>query len=333
MSNDVAVVDCSSDDGDYYYSHLLRRVVRKPTPVLYDMIQRSRKEDIKVMDELISERCKTHPDDVNWIEGNDYSPKNIMKLKKMTNIGHDIFNYLNNKLVVLKPTDVMDVLQEHDVNDGVAMEITSFLYSRQEQLAVLSNYNFWRTCFDEDYHACHLIDDWISIDSNMLRHHEVMGNVMNSIDYCTKDCCALLVLHNAKILIELVTCRASSCYLLHAFIKKCLRNKCVCMNDDAMKVYLKILDITIEKYREKMYSIDEDGDNIFHFLAYELEYPDNGCCVEKWLSLLSKTIDRFPSYLLSIRNSDNEYTPYDYIHEEHFDEEWCDQVKELFRPR
>ena len=40
MSNDL-VVNSSNDDDGSYYSHWLRRKVRKPTPVLFNMIEES----------------------------------------------------------------------------------------------------------------------------------------------------------------------------------------------------------------------------------------------------------------------------------------------------
>ena len=57
MSNDLVVNSSNDDDGEYY-SSLLRRTVRKPTPVLYIMIKEIRKyEKIKkVMEEQICER-------------------------------------------------------------------------------------------------------------------------------------------------------------------------------------------------------------------------------------------------------------------------------------
>ena len=39
MSNDLVVNSSNDDDGEYY-SRLLRRKVRKPTPVLYNMIKK-----------------------------------------------------------------------------------------------------------------------------------------------------------------------------------------------------------------------------------------------------------------------------------------------------
>ena len=90
MSTDI---NADSNDGSYY-SHWLRRKVRKPTPILYNMIEDIRYEtkkvkeeiqecenlpirkklrsydklykDKKVIEDQICERCKTHPDDVNW---------------------------------------------------------------------------------------------------------------------------------------------------------------------------------------------------------------------------------------------------------------------------
>jgi hypothetical protein len=106
MSTDI---NADSNDGSYY-NHWLRRKVRKPTPILYNMIEElvneykkvKEEKDIKVMEEIqesenlpirkklrsydklykdkkdkevledqICERCKTHPDDVNWIQAYD----------------------------------------------------------------------------------------------------------------------------------------------------------------------------------------------------------------------------------------------------------------------
>ena len=111
MSTDINA-DSSEDNGEYY-SHWLRRKVRKPTPVLYNMIQEIRyydetkkvKEEIQeyenlpirkklrsydkiykdkeVLEDQIFERCKTHPDDVNWIDPyHKVSPFNLFDLKR-----------------------------------------------------------------------------------------------------------------------------------------------------------------------------------------------------------------------------------------------------------
>ena len=66
------MLNSSNGDDGSYYSHLLGRVVKKPTPVLYNMIKEIRNETKKVEEELleerICERCKTYPDDVNWVD-------------------------------------------------------------------------------------------------------------------------------------------------------------------------------------------------------------------------------------------------------------------------
>ena len=56
---------------------------------------------------------------------------------------------------------------------------------------------------------------------------------------------------------------------------------------------MKILDIAIQRHSAIMFSIDnEDCDNILYFLVYKkIEYPGDGCCAEKWLLFLIKTIN------------------------------------------
>lgn len=82
-----------------------------------------------------------------------------------------------------------------------------------------------------------------------------------------------------------------------------------------------------------MFSIDnEDCDNILYFLVYKkIEYPGDGCCAEKWLLFLIKTINWFPPGVLSIRGIDNN-TPYDILNDEHAGMEWFNQGAKLFRP-
>ena len=66
MSNDLAVNSSNDDDDGEYYSRSLRRTVRKPTPVLFKMIEEIRFGYKEVLEDQICERCKTYPDSQSW---------------------------------------------------------------------------------------------------------------------------------------------------------------------------------------------------------------------------------------------------------------------------
>ena len=106
----------------------------------------------------------------------------------------------------------MDMFQKYHVNDGIATDIASFLYGEKEQLAALSNYSSYEALFDREYHAFHLIDEWISIDTKVLSNQGIIQIIVYSIDYCTKDCCVLVVVRNANNSIETIASNTSSCY-------------------------------------------------------------------------------------------------------------------------
>ena len=164
MSNDLVVNSSNDDDDGEYYSHWLRRIVRKPTPVLFNMITEIRNEIKEVMDkkykklleDRICERCKTHPDDVNWIQAyydimmtpfylfvlNDYDT--MMDKARDAMIESDSFRVFDEfhilhtqdlyievhqrlikKFIVLKPNDVVKVFKKHDLSLDVATVIVS----------------------------------------------------------------------------------------------------------------------------------------------------------------------------------------------------------------
>ena len=50
----------------------------------------------------------------------------------------------------------------------------------------------------------HLIDDWISLDPEVLSNEYIGLFMIDSIRYRTKPCCALILLRNIKISIELL---------------------------------------------------------------------------------------------------------------------------------
>lgn len=58
----------NKNDNSSSYNYLLGRVVRKPTPVLYNMIwQLNGTESMELVVHQICQRYRTHPVDVNWI--------------------------------------------------------------------------------------------------------------------------------------------------------------------------------------------------------------------------------------------------------------------------
>ena len=313
-----------------------------------ERIVKKLKHDInEIIVNQICQRCKTHPDDVNWIEGNDCYESLFSCLLSIRNGEHDssvikactglvesdsfrIFDEIRysygskdaslllkntiKKLIVLKPSDVMDMFQKYDMNDGVAKEISSFLYGKKEQSALLSKFNFYNK-----YHACHLIDDWVSLDTQVLSDRRIVSSIMNkdTIGHCTKECCVLAVFRNYNMSLEILAVRASYCFFMDEFIIGSLSNKCVCMNDDLIKLFLQILDRTIEKNREYLFHTiyrGSGGNTLLHRMAIYLKFPGDGCCIDKWLSLLSKIINRFPNDVLSRRSfSYAGFTPYDII--------------------
>ena len=270
MSNDLAV-NRSNDDDVSYYSRSLRRTVKKPTPVLFNMIRDIRYEYNEVLEYQICERCKTHPDDVNWIQAHDqYYQQTPFFILCVLNESYDImmdkardamiesdsfrvvdeFHILHTqqlyievhqrlikKLIVLKPNDVIKVFKNHDLSFDAATVIVSYLYGMKEQLAVLNvlmgqSYNIECTSY-------HLIDDWISVDPKVLSNEEICLGMVYSIEDCTKACCALILLRNIKISIELLPVRRND-RRIQICIINCLKNKCICMSDDLVKLSLEI---------------------------------------------------------------------------------------------
>ena len=307
------------------YSYLLGRVVRKPTPVLYNMIwQLNINDKTEKLVDQICERCKTHPDDVNWIT-NDKSPfyrlvlinyeesmvkayraliestsfrvfDELDRLKLKMNILSKVLKYLIKKLIILKASDVMEVFHKYHLSLDMSREITSYLYGKKDQLNVLSN-SFLRTCLQDNSHACHLIHDWISIDTEVISDNNVFTNIMiDSMNYCNKECCTLAILRNIHIPIELGTIDNTIRSLVYGFIGNGLRNKFICMNDYLMEMFLEILDVSIESSSEEIFAtLRFNNSTILHSIAYNLRYnlryPGDGCCNDKWLSLLSKIVD------------------------------------------
>ena len=333
-------------DHDGYYSCLLGRIVRQPSRVLYDMIKKLGSDnDKRIVDQMIKKlgnendkrivnqicsRCKTHPDDVNWVD--DYNMSSFCeftpmlfgdnavkickaltetdsfrvfdeldRMKKKNLIYKAPSKYLLAKLVPMKAIDIMEIFQKHNLSFDMAKVITSYLYGKKRQMDVL--HFILRSCFHDKHHACHLIDEWITLDTEVLSNEGLFFIMIDSIQHCTKDCCALMFLRNVKKSFELARIESPKLYLLEGLIRHCLRNACICLNVDLVDLSIEILAIAIEKFGEKMLVIDLRGRNILHNIARSLQYPNSDeFTFEKWLSFLGKILDQFPPELLSIRD-------------------------------
>ena len=373
----------SSNDGEYN-SRLLRRKVRKPTPVLYNMIKKvidlkesenlpirkkpkyeklyKDKKYQRVLEDQICERCKTHPDDVNWIDPYHHSPfwlcvstgyysmmdkafdamieSDSFRVFDELHILHreEEFEYLNievhewfiKKLIVLKPNDVIKVFKKHDLSLDVATVIVSFLYGEKEQLAALNVITNERSLGDIKCPSTHLIDDWISVNQEVLSNKEIFGGMIRWIFYCTKACCALMLLRNIKISIKVQPVPRNDLSLLQGCVSNCLKNKFICMSNDTVKLSLEILDLGLDRSSEE--ELFNNGNTILHAIACTLELGE-GCCKDKWLSFLSKIVDRFPVEVLSMQNSIG-YTPYDFACRFFSqDKNLMKEVLEIFKPR
>ena len=95
--------------------------------------------------------------------------------------------------------------------------------------------------------------------------------------------------------VELWTIEHTLRSLVYEFITNGLRNKCICMNDNLTKIFLEILDVLVQKSNEDIFVTNRfNNSTILHGIPCNLRCPGDGCCNEKWLSILSKILDRFP---------------------------------------
>ena len=220
----------------------------------------------------------------------------------------EVSQWLIKKFIVLKPNDVMKVIKNHDISFDVATVIVSFLYGKKEQLAALNIIT--KSSDNIKCPTFHLIDDWISVDPEVLSNEEICSGMINSIYYYTKACCAHILLRNVKNSIELLPIPSNNRRLLQDCVRNCLKNNCIYMSNDLVKLSLEILDLLIDRCRgEEMLS---NGNTILHDIACNLNSTSEGYCKDKWLSFLSKLVNRFPVYILSTQDSEG-HTPYDYL--------------------
>ena len=378
MSNDL-VVNSSSSNDDEYYSHWLRRIVKKPTPVLYNMIREllmigeiENHKDKEVLEEQICERCKTHPDDVNWIEGNNVSPfflfvingygsDSIMLKARDAIIESDsfrvfdelhilhreeVFEYLNievhqwfiKKLIVLKPNDVIKVFKNHDLSLDAATVIVSYLYGKEEQIAVLNV--IMKPSDNMKCPSYHLIGDWSLINPEVLYNKQICSDMIYCIESCTKACCALIILRNVKISFEPLP--ISNRYLLSLFVFKCLENKCICISDDLVKLSLEILDLGLDRFSEEelYYYSKALLQALFKVISITCHsthpcHQVDDFCKDKWVSYLRKIVDRCPVEMLARQNVDG-HTPYESLINSSSlcqDDKWYEEVSDIFQPR
>jgi len=347
-------INANSDDDGSYYSRLLRRKVRKPTPVLYNMIiQGIRYEYKEVTEDQICERCKTHPDDVNWFNAYTHcSPfflfvstryDTMMDKARNAMIESDsfrvfdelirldqkrycpkLFSRLLNKLIVLKPNYVVEMFVKHDLSLDVATVIVSYLYGEKEQLAALTA--LLKSSDNIKCPSFHLVDDWISLHPEVLSTETVCYDMINAIESCTKTCCALILLRNVQISMELLP--ISTYNLPFSFVFNCVGNTCICISDDLVKLSLEILDLVIDRSGEE--ELFGDGYTLLHDIAMRLKRPSEGCCMDKWLSFLRKIVDRFPVEVLSMQNMFG-HTPYDYLIRNYQVCQYVSQDKNLYK--
>ena len=397
-------------DADGYYSHLLKRMIRKPTSVLHDMIQEFLKGinnraattgsssasfpfhqrfnsnvssnagidagtllDLQVVVNRICERCRTHPDDVNWRTDDNYSHNSMFwsiasiryfsrcTISRQIVISHmcsilqamistdsfrifdelyhpnmQIFDNLPDEIIRMIVPKIHILKSEHIsnnilcINKDISSVISSFLYGRKEQLAVLAKMDIGRALSSGKYHICLFIDGWLSIDPEVMKNPVVFNNHTRLIDYCTRDCCALMVLRNITMTFEQIPTFVLDRDSLLWFIDSCIRNKCIYTSVDAIDLFMKILEVTIERNSENLFDITGVGVSpLLHNIAYSLNYTghDN---IEEWLSFVKEIVNRFPSELLSVQNSSGE-TPRDIIIDRrHKIKEWYEQALELF---
>ena len=293
-----------------------------------------KQKEKEVLEEQICERCKTHPDDVNWfnaythcspfflfvstrydtmmdkarnamIESDSFRVFDELHILHREELYIEVHQWLIKKLIVLKPNDVIKAIKNHDLSFDAATVIVSYLYGMKEQQAALTF--LLKSSDNIQCPTFHLIDDWISVDPEVLSNEEICSLMIVAIEYCTKSCCALILLRNIKISFELLPV---SSYKLNNCMTSCLENKCICMSDDLVKFSLEILDLVIDRSGEE--ELFGDGYTLLHDIAMRLKRPSEGCCMDKWLSFLRKIVDRFPVEMLSTQDRD-EYTPYAYL--------------------
>ena len=318
-------------------------------------------EDNEVMEDQICKRCKTHPDDVNWIQayddnyyespfflcvstGYDYVidkardaiiESDSFRVFDELNMLHrdgvciEVDQWLIKKLKVLKPNDVIKNIKNHGLSFDVATVIVSFLYGEKEQLAVLTV--LIRSRDDIKCPSYHLIDDWISVNPEVIYNEQICSGMICLIESCTKTCCALIILRNVKISFEPLPIRNR---YLSFFVVNCLKNKCIYMSDDLVKLSLEILDLGLDRYSEEDL-LFQDGNTILHAIADCLVFPSEGCSNDKWLLFLRKVVDRFPVEILSMQDRLG-HTPYDCLIIKYLDcqdEKFIKEVLDIFKPR
>ena len=166
----------------------------------------------------------------------------------------------------------------------------------------------------------------------MLSNDQICSDMMNAISSCTKACCALIILRNIKILIEVLSMPSNHRRLLQNCVLNCLKNRCIYMSDDLVKLSLEILDLGFD--RSSIEDLFHNG-TLLHDIACTLNRPGEGCVKDKWVSFLRKIVNRFPVDILSMQNIAG-HTPYDRLLNNYSycqDEKYIKKVVEIFKPR
>ena len=103
--------------------------------------------------------------------------------------------------------------------------IVSYLYGEKEQLVVLEFFMGSLCCIKcPSFHQVfHLIDDWLSIDPEVLSNEEICSDMINAIRYRTKTYCALILLRNIKISFELLPVPTNDRFFLPNYMSNCLK--------------------------------------------------------------------------------------------------------------